>query len=194
MSATRGLDYLTVALLRYTIKCMGYQYTKVYEALRDRIEGGEFAVGDRLPSIAALQEQYSIASLGTVRAAQQMLAEDGLIRTEQGKGAFVVSTQSARRVDVAAVLAQVVDQLQTARAAFAAQQIRRVTIDLDDSDHGHASYVLTEALNEFAFRRQDEVDDDPDHPNAAFKAELARDARWMADLVEAAMERTTEAP
>ena len=186
--------HLTVALFRGMIKCMSYQYTKVYEALRDRIEGGEFAVGDRLPSISALQEQYGITSLGTVRAAQQMLAEDGLIRTEQGKGAFVVSTQSARRVDVAKVLAQVVDQLQTARTAIAAQQIRRVTIDLNDSDHDHASYVLTEALNEFAFRRQDEVDDDPDHPNAAFKAELARDARWMADLVEAALERTTEAP
>ena len=176
------------------IKCMGYQYTKVYEALRDRIEGGEFGIGDRLPSISALQEQYGITSLGTVRAAQQMLAEDGLIRTEQGKGAFVVSTQSARRVDVVEVLTQVVDQLHVARAALAAQQIRRVTIDLDDSDHDHASYVLTEALSEFAFRREDEAHDDPDHPNTPFRLELARDARWMADLVEAAVARTTEGP
>lgn len=168
-----------------------YQYTQVYESLRARIESGEFAVGDRLPSISALQEQYDIPSLGTVRAAQQMLAEDGMIRTEQGRGAFVTSIRSARSVDVDAALAQAIEQLTTARSAIAAQRIRRVTIDLDHTDHDHAHYVLTGALRDFADRIQADIDDEPDHPNATFLAELVRDAEWILDLVEAAMEPPT---
>ena len=58
------------------------QYETLYSELRTRLERGEFSVGDRLPSISSLQKQYDIRSLGTVRAAQQLLVEDGMIRTE----------------------------------------------------------------------------------------------------------------
>src|SRR5699024_2880010 len=81
--------------------CMStYQYEAIYDALRARIEAGEFAVGDRLPSISSLQDEYDVPSLGTVRAAQQLLVEDGMIRTEQRRGAFVTSAESAHVLDL----------------------------------------------------------------------------------------------
>ena len=102
------------------------QYETLYTELRARIERGEFAVGDRLPSISTLQEQYDIHSLGTVRAAQQLLVEDGMIRTEQGRGAFVTSIESARTIDPGDALNDAIAQVRRAQAALARQQVRRV--------------------------------------------------------------------
>ena len=108
------------------------QYETLYTELRARIERGEFAVGDRLPSISTLQEQYDIHSLGTVRAAQQLLVEDGMIRTEQGRGAFVTSIESARTIDPGDALNDAIAQVRRAQAALARQQVRRVIFDLED--------------------------------------------------------------
>ena len=69
--------------------------------LKTRIADGEFAVGTTLPSIAALQEHYAVPGLNTIRQAEQLLVDDGLIETRQGRGAFVLRTKpSARPVDV----------------------------------------------------------------------------------------------
>ncbi|WP_344215411.1 hypothetical protein [Kribbella sancticallisti] len=51
------------------------------------MRGEEFQVGDRLPGISALQEEYSVPSLGAIWQAQQILVCEGLVRTEQGSGA-----------------------------------------------------------------------------------------------------------
>ncbi|WP_300641684.1 GntR family transcriptional regulator [Nocardioides sp.] len=47
------------------------RYREIADDLRRRITEGEFAVGDQLPSIAALQEHYDVPGLGTIRQAQQ---------------------------------------------------------------------------------------------------------------------------
>lgn len=125
-----------------------YQYHNVYSALRARIEAGEFAVGDRLPSISALQEQYGVRSLSTIRSAQELLAEDGMVRTEQGKGVFVTSTESTRSIDVDGALGAALEQIGRARAALAAQRVNRVTFDLDPE--GETYFVLSAALTEWA--------------------------------------------
>ena len=70
-----------------------------------RIGAGEFAPGERLPSIAALQSQYNVPGLNTIRQAQQLLVADGQVETRQGVGAFVLRADpQPRTVDVLAEL------------------------------------------------------------------------------------------
>ena len=58
-------------------------------------------MGAQLPPIAELQDHYGVRGLNTIRAAQQLLVEDGLLETRQGVGVFVVSDRPSRRqVDV----------------------------------------------------------------------------------------------
>lgn len=87
-------------------------YQTVYDDLRHRIAAGEFAIGEKLPSISALQEHYNVAALNTIRQAQQMLVVDGLIETKQGVGAIVRrTTASPRAIDV-------LSELRSARVAL----------------------------------------------------------------------------
>ncbi|WP_112273650.1 GntR family transcriptional regulator [Lentzea terrae] len=46
---------------------------------------------ERHTSINQLQDEYDVPSLNTIRRAQQMLVEEGYLRTEQGRGAFVIA-------------------------------------------------------------------------------------------------------
>jgi DNA-binding GntR family transcriptional regulator len=88
------------------------RYREIYDDLRRRVLAGEFPVGERLPSIADLQEHYHVPGLNTIRQAQQLLVEDGLVETRQGVGAFVISHEpTTREVDV-------VGELRAARAAI----------------------------------------------------------------------------
>ena len=81
------------------------RYREIAEDLRKRIAAGEFPVGSALPTIAALQAHYTVPGLNTVRQAQALLVEDGLIETRQGIGAFVLRTKPRPRpVDVLAEL------------------------------------------------------------------------------------------
>jgi GntR family phosphonate transport system transcriptional regulator len=56
--------------------------------LEDDIAAGRFAAHDRLPTEAALAAQFGV-NRHTVRRAIGALAEQGLVRVEQGRGAFV---------------------------------------------------------------------------------------------------------
>jgi DNA-binding GntR family transcriptional regulator len=61
--------------------------------LRAKIEGGELAPGDALPSEAELTSQYGV-SRGTARQAFLELQAAGLIDAVQGKGRFVKAVPS----------------------------------------------------------------------------------------------------
>lgn len=161
-----------------------FQYDVIYSALRQRIEAGEFAVGDRLPSISALQDEYDVPSLGTIRAAQQMLVEDGMLRTEQGRGAFVVSAESARSIDPDEALVVALAQITRARTALAAQRVRRVTFDLDAPD---TYYVLSDALSEWESRAEHQAED-ADPLLAADLRRHAAHARELSAAIESALE------
>ncbi|TQC44173.1 GntR family transcriptional regulator [Rhodococcus sp. WS4] len=67
--------------------------------------------GEDRSGISELQEEYGIRRLNTVRAAQQRLAEKGLLEARQGVGAFVVGTESLTALDVHEELAQIRDRL-----------------------------------------------------------------------------------
>jgi DNA-binding GntR family transcriptional regulator len=69
---------------------VAYQYQVVEQDLRRRLAEREWAIGVQIPGISDLMDQYN-ASLGTIRRAQDPLVDEGLLRREQGRGAFVVA-------------------------------------------------------------------------------------------------------
>jgi len=88
------------------------RYRDIAEDLRHRLASGEFSPGQQLPSITALQGHYSVPGLNTIRQAQQLLVDDGLVQTRQGVGAFVLRSEPIPRpVDLLA-------ELRAARAAL----------------------------------------------------------------------------
>jgi DNA-binding GntR family transcriptional regulator len=60
--------------------------------LRARISGGEFGIGDQLPTIGQLQEHYRVPSLNTIRQAQRLLTDEGVLEPRRGVGVFVIAT------------------------------------------------------------------------------------------------------
>jgi DNA-binding GntR family transcriptional regulator len=81
------------------------RYRDIAADLQARIVGGEFAPGDQLPPITALMEHYRVPGLNTIRQAQQLLVDDGLVETRQGVGSFVLRAEPVPRpVDVLAEL------------------------------------------------------------------------------------------
>ena len=64
-------------------------HVQLRELLTDGIRRGEWPVGSQLPSIRELIDTHEV-SLPVVRMALDALAETGIIRTEHGRGSFVV--------------------------------------------------------------------------------------------------------
>ncbi|MFB9489504.1 GntR family transcriptional regulator [Nonomuraea dietziae] len=56
--------------------------------LAERIRTGEYAPGDRMPSVMALMDEFGLA-VATTQKAVAKLRDDGLIYTEPGLGSFV---------------------------------------------------------------------------------------------------------
>ena len=63
-------------------------YQHAADAIRDDIRAGRLKPGEQLPSLRELQERFNIANM-TMRAALNLLREEGLIYTIQGRGSFV---------------------------------------------------------------------------------------------------------
>lgn len=71
------------------------KYRAVADSLRDRVEAGEWAPGERLPAESALVRAYGV-SLATVRQGIAVLRQEGLLDARQGVGTFVRSSSSVR--------------------------------------------------------------------------------------------------
>jgi DNA-binding GntR family transcriptional regulator len=96
------------------------RYREIADDLRRRLAEGEWPVGTALPGISALQEEYEVDGLNTIRQAQAILREEGLIAPEQGRGTFVVALPVVAR-DEAALRTEVLvlrDALDAAQAAL----------------------------------------------------------------------------
>lgn len=65
-------------------------YKGITDALRRRIDAGEFAAGSLLPSEAALTKEFAV-SRNTLRRALTDLEQEGLIRALPGRGRVVIS-------------------------------------------------------------------------------------------------------
>jgi DNA-binding GntR family transcriptional regulator len=86
------------------------KYGAIADALRTRIADGTYPVGTKLPSITDLMREFDVPGLNTVRDAQQVLVREGLLRTEQGVGAWVLAQRSPTTE-----IADVLERLRTAR-------------------------------------------------------------------------------
>jgi len=88
------------------------RYLEIASDLRQRIAAGEWPIGARLPGISELQDAYG-AALNTIRAAEQVLRQEGILRISAGQGAYVLALPQAGSE------ADVLDALYTARDAVA---------------------------------------------------------------------------
>jgi GntR family transcriptional regulator, transcriptional repressor for pyruvate dehydrogenase complex len=87
----RGL--LASALPRGAAVAQGNRvFQAVFEELRQRIRGGEWLPGERLPSITLLAKELEV-STGSVREALRSLQSMGLVRIEHGRGVFVADVR-----------------------------------------------------------------------------------------------------
>jgi GntR family transcriptional regulator len=104
------------------------RYREIADALRARVEAGEFAAGRLLPSEADLSAQYE-ASRVTIRRALEQLRDEGRLDARQGFGWFVASDRVRQSLGRLATLE---DQL----AASGIRPERRVFdfafVDADD--------------------------------------------------------------
>ncbi|WP_245868320.1 GntR family transcriptional regulator [Actinomadura meyerae] len=67
------------------------KWRQLADRIAARIESGELAPGDPIPSETALEAQYALAR-GTIRKAIAALREEGVIVTTRGKGSYVAES------------------------------------------------------------------------------------------------------
>ncbi len=66
------------------------RYLQIADLMRQRISRGQWSEGQKLPSLEALVEEFGVARV-TVRQAVDLLARDGLVSPQQGRGTFVTA-------------------------------------------------------------------------------------------------------
>lgn len=69
------------------------QVETLLQAVRSRILGGAYRRGEKLPTETQLQEQWNV-SRPVVREAMKVLASQGLVRIEQGRGTYVAENDT----------------------------------------------------------------------------------------------------
>jgi DNA-binding GntR family transcriptional regulator len=65
------------------------RYKQVAAFFRSAVQAGDLKSGDALPTEAQLSD-YMGVSVDTIRAALQLLRDDGVVVTSQGIGSFIV--------------------------------------------------------------------------------------------------------
>ncbi|MFC0005151.1 winged helix-turn-helix domain-containing protein [Micromonospora siamensis] len=65
---------------------------RIAQDIRDKIASGEYAPGDKLPSLRELIALYGV-SAEPVRSALLILQAEGLVEGHQGKGTYVTPRQ-----------------------------------------------------------------------------------------------------
>src|SRR5215475_4807963 len=69
-----------------------HPHRQIAQSLRDRIQAGEWAAGERIPSIPALADAYGVAKQTVQRAIDQLRVE-GILITRPGSGTYVRGTR-----------------------------------------------------------------------------------------------------
>lgn len=72
-------------------------YRQIADHLRSAIEKGRLQPGEQLPSEARLMQHYGVARM-TIRSALRLLADEGLVTAEHGRGVYVRSRPPVRRL------------------------------------------------------------------------------------------------
>ena len=72
------------------------RYAQLADLFRGRIARGQWRKGDRLPALEALMAEFEVARV-TVRQAVEVLAREGLLSAQRGRGTFVTGTPADER-------------------------------------------------------------------------------------------------
>lgn len=114
------------------------RYAQVANVLRSRIARGQFAPGDRLPPLPALQREFGVARV-TVRQAVELLSRDGLVSAHRGRGTFITARPSReRRLRLESSLAQLADVYRDDRPKLTLIEESTAAPALEPKD-GHAA-------------------------------------------------------
>lgn len=73
------------------------RYVQLADLMRSRIARGQWPQGHRLPSLEVLMEEFGVARV-TVRQAIDLLAREGLLSPQQGRGTFVTGSPGRKRI------------------------------------------------------------------------------------------------
>lgn len=65
-------------------------YIQIHDKIKQKIEDGEWSIGDRLPSERDLSEEFEVSRM-TLRQAIQTLSDEGILEKRIGSGTFVAS-------------------------------------------------------------------------------------------------------
>jgi GntR family transcriptional regulator len=119
-------------------------YHQLAELLSSRIESGELGTGARLPSEPELAREHGIGR-PTVRQANELLVQRGLIERRRGSGTYVRSAE--QRVDLFS-LAGTFESFQKGGIQLETKLVRRVSkrrigADADNPFSGRAAYHFT---------------------------------------------------
>ena len=66
------------------------RYAQLADIFRQRIARNRWPQGTKLPTLEALMREFGVARV-TVRQAMELLARDGLVSAERGRGTFVMA-------------------------------------------------------------------------------------------------------
>ncbi|MDJ0895478.1 MAG: GntR family transcriptional regulator [Alphaproteobacteria bacterium] len=72
------------------------RYVQLADLMRQRIAKGYWTPGDVLPSIEELMREFEVARV-TVRQATRLLADEGLVSPQRGRGTFVTAAAGRKR-------------------------------------------------------------------------------------------------
>ena len=74
------------------------RYAQLADVFRQRIARNRWPPGTKLPTLEALMQEFAVARV-TVRQAMELLARDGLVSAERGRGTFVTAQPRRHRND-----------------------------------------------------------------------------------------------
>ncbi|WP_377299470.1 GntR family transcriptional regulator [Rhizobium sp. SGZ-381] len=110
------------------------QWFRVYEAVKKAILVGELQAGGKVPPEFDLSEEYGV-SRNTVRRAYLALSQEGLIRSVNGRGSFVMQRGMTYEVEATSRFRDVLDR-----------QGVRSTVKLLDSEYTKADEEIARIL------------------------------------------------
>lgn len=85
-------------------------YEQVAEDIREKIASGVYLDGAALPSTSQLMAAYDVSST-VIKAAIRELRTIGLVRSQQGKGVFVMNVALAQRQDLSRDVASLMEEV-----------------------------------------------------------------------------------
>lgn len=89
-------DAVQTGLASTYAKIRAPRYVQVASTLRRRIQEGQWGVGEKIATLEELENEFSVARV-TVRQAIELLQDEGLLKSHQGKGTFVMRSPENHR-------------------------------------------------------------------------------------------------